>query len=127
MNDYKLRRLHNHFTTKVVLRKIFNAWYSTLDQLKRRRILKTSAQIMSGNSLLEKYFRALRDITEEKIRKRSILNQFHERNNYNLKSNVIMALHQNIIDMKIIKTQFYNKVVCLADKRIRPFFGQWVE
>lgn len=38
-----------------------------------------------------------------------------------------MALHQNIIDQKIIKTQFYNKVVCLAEKRMKPPLDQWIE
>lgn len=68
MNNHKLQNLHGNFTTKVQLRKIFNAWYGTLDRLKRKRILKTSAQIMCDNSLLEKYFYAFRDITDLRLR-----------------------------------------------------------
>lgn len=38
-----------------------------------------------------------------------------------------MSLHQNIIDQKIQKTQFYNKVVFLANKQTLPVFDRWIE
>lgn len=38
---------------------------------------------------------------------------------------MIVNLHQNIIDQKVQKTSFYNKMVFLAEKRVEPAFEQW--
>lgn len=38
-----------------------------------------------------------------------------------------MSLHQNIIDQKTMKAEFYNKIAFVARKRLQPAFTQWVD
>jgi hypothetical protein len=127
MNDARLKKLHNQFVQKVTMRKLFTAWVGTLDLFKRERLLHQTASIMYSSSTLEKCFNFLRVYSDQNARSSSIVRQFKQRTNYNYKSIVIMSLHQHIIDNRIRKTQFYNKINFLALKATEPIFERWIE
>lgn len=73
MNDGHLDNLKKEFTTRVVVKRIFNAWYETLDTFKRKRILKDTALVMWNNLVLERTFASMRNNAEQRARDRAVV------------------------------------------------------
>lgn len=99
-------------------KRIFNAWKEALHLFKRKRILKESAYLMRNNALLEKVIMALRLYADKKIKDGLIIDRFQERSELALKTELLLAFHENIQFKKNQRIMFYQKIVILAEKRM---------
>ena len=94
--DRQLYHMQRQWTRKTCLKRVFFAWYNQLDNMKRKRILKETAQVMWNNQNLERCFNALMTYATIRQRNKNIVAQFQERSELTLKAEMMVALHENI-------------------------------
>lgn len=121
----RIEHLKNDYAYKIQIKRVFQAWKGILGLLRRKRLLKESAELMRKNSLLEKCLQTLAHYAQTKIQNNLIIDRFMERQHLVTKSECLAALHDNIQAEVVKRNLFYNKIVFLAEKRLVTPMHQW--
>ena len=80
---------------------------------------------MRNNALLEKVITSLRLYADKKIKDGLIIDRFQERSELALKTEILLAFHENIQFKKNQRNVFYQKMVPFAEKRMSHPILMW--